>query len=312
MINSTGKRYSPIRLVFGILFTFTTALLAQTERDSLNAKLQTAMQNIDSVAPAPKLVIKRKLDRVVPNKAFHVGEKLTFNIKYGFIRAGEAKMHVAEEVQIDSLHRAYRIITTARSASFFDNFYKVRDSVETWLDTRGIFSWKYEKRLREGGYKFDLLVKYDQIHGKAYVKRIRYHNTDEPLKIKNQSEFELDIPPYVLDVLGAFYYVRTQKLEPGMPLYMTNHDNKKIYDLQVLIQKREKVSVDAGTFRCILIKPILLGESIFKQEGELWVWLTDDQYKIPVKMQSKVAVGSITTELKSIEGIALPLPSQLK
>ena len=166
--------------------------------------------------------------------------------------------------------------------------------------------------MREGGYKFDLLVKYDQVHGKAYVKRILYHNTDEPLTIKHSGEYVLDIPPYVLDVLGSFYYVRTQKLEPGMPLYITNHDNKKIYDLQVLVQKREKVSVEAGTFRCILIKPILLGESIFKQEGELWVWLTDDQYRIPVRMRSKVAVGSITTELKSIEGMHLPLPSQIK
>jgi hypothetical protein len=312
MTNFTGKRYPQLLWAIVILFLFTPPGKAQSGRDSLSAKLQTAMQNLDSLTPAPKLVIKRKLDRVVENNAFHVGEKLTFNIKYGFIKAGEAKMYVAEEVQIDSLYRAYRIITTARSASFFDAFYKVRDSVETWLDTRGIFSWKYEKRLREGGYKFDLLVKYDQVHGKAYVKRILYHNTDEPLTIKHSGEYVLDIPPYVLDVLGSFYYVRTQKLEPGMPLYITNHDNKKIYDLQVLVQKREKVSVEAGTFRCILIKPILLGESIFKQEGELWVWLTDDQYRIPVRMRSKVAVGSITTELKSIEGMHLPLPSQIK
>jgi hypothetical protein len=70
--------------------------------------------------------------------------------------------------------------------------------------------------------------------------------------------------------------------------------------------------VKAGKFRCIVVKPELRGDAIFQQKGELWVWVSDDQYKIPVQMKSAVFIGSITTELKEIEGIPLPLPSQLK
>ena len=251
------------------------------------------------------------LDREVPNNAFTVGEKLTFKIRYGFIKAGYATMEIKDVVTVNDSFPAYHIVSTARSTKTFDVFYKVRDSVETFLDVRGLFSWRYNKRLREGGYKLDLLVDYDQHHGIANVHKIRYHS-DEPLRVKHEEKFQLKVPAYVLDVLAAFYYVRTQPLRVGEPVYMTNHDNKKVYDLQVIIQRKEQVKVKAGKFNCIVVSPRLKGESIFKQKGELWIWLTDDQYRVPVQMKSKVVVGSITTELIEIEGIPLPLPAQIK
>ena len=250
------------------------------------------------------------LDRVIPNEAFQVGEKLTFVVRYGIIKAGEATMEVEGIVPIAN-REAFKVVSKAKSARVFDLFFKVRDQVESWVDTQGIFSWKFNKFLREGGFKFDLIVDYDQLNGKASVQSIRYEDS-EPLQIRDQHEKIIDIPPYVLDILASFYYVRTQDLELGMPLYLTNHDNEKIYDLKVIVQKREVIKVKAGKFRCIMVQPMLRGDAIFKQKGELWVWLSDDQYKIPVQMKSAVFIGKITTELKKIEGIPLPLPAQLK
>ena len=250
------------------------------------------------------------LDRQISNQAFQLGEKLTFTVRYGVIKAGEATMEV-EEIVLVGDRPAYKIISAARSAKTFDLVFKVRDRVESWVDTLGIFSWKFNKMLREGAYKYDLLVDYHQTHGKAAVQTIRYHD-EEPLQIKKQEKFEIDIPPYVLDILASFYYVRTQDLTVGMPVYLSNHDNKKVYDLKVIVQRKEIIKVKAGKFRCIIVQPQLMGEAIFKQKGELWVWLSDDQYKIPVQMKSAVFVGSITTELNKIEGIPLPLPSQIR
>ena len=249
------------------------------------------------------------LDRVIPNQAFQVGEKLTFVVRYGFIKAGEATMEVEGIVPIAD-REAYKIVSKAKSSRTFDIFFKVRDQVESWLDTQGIFSWKFNKSLREGGFKFDLKVEYDQLYGKANVKSIRYEDS-EPLQIRDQNEKIVEIPPYVLDILASFYYVRTQRLRLGRPLYLTNHDNEKIYDLKVIVQKREVIKVKAGKFRCIMVQPQLRGDAIFKQKGELWVWVSDDQYKIPIQMKSAVFIGKITTELKKIEGIPLPLPAQL-
>lgn len=269
--------------------------------------VQTDTTRADSSLQEP---LPRKLDRIVPNHAFDVGEKLSFVVRYGFIKAGNATMEVKELVPVNN-RMAYRIVSSARSKRTFDFFFKVRDQVESLVDRQGIFSWKFTKKLREGSYKFDLFVDYDQWMGRAHVKMIRYQSTN-PLKIKSQKEFEIPIPPYVLDILAAFYYVRTQDLKVGMPIFMSNHDNKKVYNLKVVIQRKEVVKVKAGKFRCIKVQPQLRGEAIFKQKGKLWVWLTDDQYKIPVQMKSAVFIGNITTELTKIEGVPLPLPSQVK
>ena len=219
-------------------------------------------------------------------------------------------MEVLDSVAVCDHRAAYHIRTTARSTRFFDWIYPVRDSVETYLDTRGLFSWRFYKRLREGGFKFDLLAEYHPQAGKARVTLIRYHNRT-PLRVRKSEEIELPIPPYLLDVLAAFYYVRAQPLEVGMPLYLQTHNNRTIYAMQVIVQKREKVRVAAGTFRCLKLQPRLEGEAIFRQKGKLWIWVTDDDQHIPVLMKSRVKVGHIATELYRMEGVRNPLPSRV-
>ncbi len=298
--------------ICGLIFFASLAMAGFPQETSPATPDSTAVLASDSLAAAEVSSdsLPHQLDRVVPNHAFRVGEKLSFVVRYGIIKAGSATMAVEETVPIHD-REAYRIVSTARSSRTFDWVFKVRDRVESLVDTQGIFSWRYLKTLRDGSYKFDLKVDYDQYFGKARVQMIRYYNED-PLRVKEKKEFEIPIPPYVLDILAAFYYVRTQDLEVGMPVYMINHDNKKVYKLKVLVQKRETIKVKAGKFRCLVVEPRLRGEAIFKQKGRLWVWLTDDQYKIPVMMKSKVFIGSITTELTKIEGVKLPLPSQVK
>jgi hypothetical protein len=256
-------------------------------------------------------ILPRRLDRIIPNHAFNVGEKLSFDIRWKFITAGHAIMEVQNEIMVHDSFPAYQIVSTAQSTRTIDVFFKVRDKVESILDSRGIFSWRFKKSLREGAYKFDLFADYDQFYGKANIEMIRYHN-DEPLRIRKKEEFELGIPKYVIDILGAFYYVRTQRLRVGDPIYITNHDNKNIYNLKVIIQRREQVKVKAGKFNCLVVQPQLKGDALFKQKGKLWVWLTDDELKIPVQMKSKAFIGSVVTELTKIEGIERPIPAKVK
>jgi len=114
-----------------------------------------------------------------------------------------------------------------------------------------------------------------------------------------------------MDVLAAFYFIRTKSLRIGDIISIVNHDNKQVYDLEIHVYMREEIDTAAGTFKCLRMEPLLKGEGIFKQKGRLLVWLTDDQYKIPVQMTSEVAVGHITTELEKIEGLKHKLPSMI-
>lgn len=218
-------------------------------------------------------------ERYVDNVAFGVNEKLTFDINYGFINAGFATMEV--KALIDYQNRpCYQIITTANSNNFFSSFYKVEDSVESIIDAIGLFSWRFQKKLREGKYRADRMYEFDQ------RKNLAFYNDDT-----------IKVPPFVQDVLSLMYYIRTQDLFVGKSFFVDNFTDGKQYSLEVKVVKKERITVDAGTFDCILVEPLLQSVGVFKHEGKLRVWLTDDNLKMPVLMKSKVLVGSISAEL---------------
>jgi hypothetical protein len=87
-------------------------------------------------------------------------------------------------------------------------------------------------------------------------------------------------------------------LEVGKSQFLRVFDNGKIYDVEVKVLKKEKITIPAGTFDTIIIKPILKSEGIFMRKGDVLIWLTDDEKKVPVKIESKVKIGGINVVLK--------------
>jgi len=218
-------------------------------------------------------------DRFVENLAFGIGERFNFEVKYGFISAGTASMEVLALIEYQG-RPCYQVATTARSNSFFSSFYRVEDRVESIIDASGLFPWRFEKHLREGSYSSDRQYDIDQI-----ARRVIYKNDT------------LELAPYVQDALSTLYYVRTQPLEVGKSFFLDNFIDGKSYHLEVKVLKREAVTVEAGTFDCLVVEPITQSVGLFKHEGQLKVWLTDDRLRMPVLMKSKVMIGSIAVEL---------------
>lgn len=295
MTNNESARLYPRTFTIRIIVVFLIAVST--------VRTQPLSTDVDSVAAEPPAIDPP----VIAHNAFDVGEKLTFKIRYGFIRAGTAEMKVMDRTRYNG-EEVYHIQTTARSVSAFDWFYKVRDVVNTYMDARGLYPYRYEKILREGGYKADLFVDFFHLDSLAKVEFKRY---DDGENLKKRKEYDVKIPPFSRDVLSAFYYVRTRQLYVGDPIQLTSHEKDSVYNMEVKIYKRETIEVEAGKFRCLKVEPLLQGEGIFKQKGRLLIWLTDDELKIPVQMKSKVVVGHITSELKKIEGVNRPIPAQL-
>ncbi len=243
--------------------------------------------------------------RVLP---FSTGEDLTFRIRYGFITAGIAHMRI-----LPAEHKfnqdVWHIQTTAKNVPAFGWIYSVNDVINVLLDPVRLRPLYYEKKLREGTYKADLYVTYEHADSLARVKFIRY-NSD--MKVKKKEEFPVKIPADAFDVLSAFYYIRTLPLRVGESYYLTGHQKKKVYNLQVKVHRREELEVKAGTFNALVVEPMLKGEGIFKQKGRLLIWLTDDSLHIPIQMTSKVVVGHITSELTDMKGVPKHIPARVK
>lgn len=234
--------------------------------------------------------------RTVQNNAFRVGEKLTFNINYGFITAGVAIMQIPKLQKISG-RETYHIDFKVNSTSTFDLFYKVRDRYSTYLDVQGIFPWRFEQHIREGGYTRDFSAFFDQRKGKVHTTEGTY-----------------DIPKNVLDIIAGFYFIRTVNFNlynPGDTLHLHNFYKDKTFPLDVIYRGKENVEVDAGTFRCIVVEPRIKQGGLFKSEGSILVWLTDDEIKMPVRVKSKIVVGSILADLTKYEGLKGDLHSKV-
>lgn len=233
----------------------------------------------------------------IDNKAFKVGERLTFDVKYGFVTAGVAEYHIPKIVKLSG-RDVYNVTFKVSSVPTFDAFYKVRDRYETFIDTEALFPWRFEQHIREGGYSRDFSAFFDQRKGKAKT-----------------SEGTYDIPLGVQDIISAFYLARTfdySKMKPGDKFKLQNFYKDKTYPLDVVFKGRETITVDAGTFDCMIVEPLVQEGGLFKSEGTIVIWLTNDELKIPIKVKTKIIIGSIDAELTKYEGLAGELKSKKK
>lgn len=217
--------------------------------------------------------------RPVVNWAFGAAETLYYDIGWQSIVAAHGKMYVNEPVDTNG-RLCYPIYSTVKTTPFFSTFFRVRDSALTIMDVRELYPVRFEKYLREGKYRSDRIADFDPNLGLVYTPKDT-----------------LAVPLYVQDALSLLYYVRALDLKPGEHLQVENYDGKNVYTLTVKILRKERVKVKAGTFSTIVVEPLLQAAGLFKHEGRLTVWLSDDGLHLPVLMKSKVLVGSIVAEL---------------
>src|SRR3989339_1208672 len=134
------------------------------------------------------------------------GEKLEYEIGWGLITVGKADMTVLKTV-LTGNSTSYYIISTAKSTSFIDSFYKVRDVNESWIDSVSMASAGYSKNIREGGFFRDEWVNFNTALMTFISQTVN--------KEGKASVLQGPLTGPVQDMLSALYYIRTQPLEVG-------------------------------------------------------------------------------------------------
>ncbi len=283
-------------IVLAVMFMQSSAL-AQSNAKKVVADTMNRHSALASSGPDTVLITRTDTLRKYPNQAFSGGEYLRFDVNYEFITVGEAVMRISDTVYNNN-RKCMDVNFSVDSKSFFDLVYKVRDRYRTFIDTEGLFPWKFEQHIREGGYKRDFIAEFDQIN-----------------HIAKTSEGIHKVPPYVHDIMSAFYFARTidyTNFKPGQKIHLQNFYKDSTYELDVKFRGRQEIEVEAGTFKCIVIEPLAREGGLFKSEGRVHVWLTDDERKIPVRVSSKIAIGSIDSELIEYRGINGPINAKIK
>ena len=223
---------------------------------------------------------------------FANGERLSYDVSWLGLRAGIATM-VVQEGRGEGGRPQLTLSMTARSSPTVTKFYPVDNrgvstvDLDSFLPRHMTFARREGKRFNDFDYTFR--------HNEGLVTAVKDGKTDE-----------LSIPADAQDAMSCLYYVRkVLPFVPGASLTMTVHHDKKNYKMDVRVEAIETSEGRWGkrqTARVVVIMPF---HGIFLNEGNIRVWFTTDEHRVPVRMKAKVVVGSIVAELTEGYGSAI-------
>ena len=213
------------------------------------------------------------------------GEVLHYSAGFRIFPAGQAVLSFTS----DSLQGepVYLLTTSVRTNAFLDAFYEVRDEIKSWLNPEFLSLKKTIKKIREGNLHRDheAVIQGDSLAVWSTNSKI--------------------LPGKVYDPVAFVYYLRTQDLQLGDSYSFHSYSRKKIRKVIVDITAKETIRVSAGTFNCLKVEPISPdGKPLLKNNGEMRVWLSDDNLKLPVKIEMKTNVGTMVMKLKDYKYIS--------
>lgn len=236
----------------------------------------------------------------IKNKVINPSESLTFKVFYNlsaaWVPAGEA-VFTTKLANMQG-RPAYHIVGTGRTYSSYDWIFKVRDTYETYIDTANLYPLRFIRNVNEGGYKFTNDVVFYQDIKKAVSKGKSF-----------------TVPNCIQDVLSTIYYARNidyKKFKPGDKIPFSLFLDDEVHNIYIRYIGKEKITTRYGVFNAIKIAPLLIEGTIFKGGEKMAVWVTDDENRIPVRIDSPILVGSIKVDLVKYNNLKYPLTSLIK
>lgn len=237
------------------------------------------------------------------NNAFQFGEKIDYNIYYnslltGNVKAGNITLQVKDQPAMVNNHRTMHILGTAETSGAFSFFFKVKNRYESFIDEKGLIPIVFRRKVREGSYKKDQQVRFDHRNNLAISEKAQTPISDN-----------------VQDIFSAFYYMRTHNYDTasvGDIYYQEYFHNDKVYLSRIIFEGREVIETDNGTFRTLRFRPEVLMGDVFGKKYPMTIWVSDDENKMIVLMESALNIGSIKMEIQQHKGLKNPLTSYLE
>jgi len=233
----------------------------------------------------------------VHNTAFRPGEEVTMEVYYTtlglYVGAGEAKFTTTLE-RYNGIP-VYHCVGTGKTYSFFDNFYKVRDRYETYIDTATMLPVKFIRNVYEGGSTIYNNVTFNQKAGIA---------------VSTHGVFR--VTSCIQDVISSVYYARNidfSKYRPGDKIPFDMFLDDETYHLYLRYEGKENIKTKYGKFRAIKFKPLLIKGSIFQGGENMNVWVSDDANHLLLRAESPISVGSIKVDMMGYRNLRYPLTS---
>ena len=233
----------------------------------------------------------------IKNTAYKDGEVVTFKVYYStlgaYIGAGEATFTTT--LERFNGKPVYHHVGEGKTYSFFDNFFKVRDRYESYVDTGSLLPYKFIRNIEEVSYK-----KYNNVT----------FNQQANTAVSTNGVFS--ITDCMQDVMSSVYYARNidfNKYKVGDKIPFDMFLDDEIFHLYIRYMGKEKVKTRYGRFNSIKIRPLLVKGTIFEGGENMTAWISDDPNHIILRVESPISVGSIKVDMMSYRNLRYPLSS---
>ena len=226
---------------------------------------------------------------------FRVGEEVIHELHYFKVAAGELRLKVGPYVEVNG-RKSYTFTTELESSSMFSSFYSVKDSATTYVDFLQFVPHVFTLAVKESGQIKDAKGLFDIKNNKAtyWEKKFTKKNGQE------EQKKEWDIPPFSQNVYSAAYYMRLFKWEVGKEYSFRVADAGENIVFRGKAIRKEKIDTEIGEMNAIVVKPEITVKGIFKPIGDIYFWLSDDDRKYILRIESSIKIGTIVSEVIKI------------
>jgi len=243
-----------------------------------------------------KISSAQELD-FLSHSSFKAGEKITYKLKYGFFTAAEATIQVLPtDIAFDNKPTFHLMVDGSTSGSF-DVFYKVRNRYDSYIDQKNFTPYLYTENIREDKYTRNDKARFYQ---------------DQKKVVATKGTFKSPVSQ-TFDLVSAYYFARNLDLSGvkiGDKFSINYFLDDEITPLTIEYIGKETIRTNLGKINCLKFSPSIRPGRIFKKDSKLYLWISDDANRIPVKAKAEVLVGSINLEINTAEGLKSPLKIQ--
>ena len=216
------------------------------------------------------------------NNPFKVGELLKYSAEWNGIKVGNAELFLSGTELFNDIE-TYQITFTTRTNGLANTLFPIRDRVDVWIDKKELFTHRIKKDINQSTYKEKIDVSF---------------NYDELKALSNDKSVDIDFKargPY-----SMFYFLRTIDLIPEKIMSFSSYEGKRIVNYNLKMTGTEIVDSGLGKFSCKVIKPFSEGKELFKNKGDMRIWISETKERFPIKIQIKIQYGSMTLTLDEI------------
>jgi hypothetical protein len=227
---------------------------------------------------------------------FRVGEKVVHQVSYFSAKAGTLTMQVKPFAQVNG-RKSYNLAVGLESSRVFSNFYSVQDSVTTFLDYENLIPHVLKINIKETGklVQSQCYFNNDELKANFWEKKYTEKSGEEERK------YSWDILPFSQNAFSGIFYMRFFKWREGKQIsFRVAEDNQNIVFTGTAVAK-EKLSTDAGDFNAIKVKASIVSRGALSQTGDIFIWISDDDRKYILRIEAKIKIGTLVSEVTDIE-----------